>query len=169
MVVHYFGLDEGEEKGESWLYWISLTSLLKLWQKKLRSTLSYQNIQSCHAKLIILPSRNGRVVKYAVLWHGRSGFEPWLRPHHHQCLWIHLTATCMWVKVDQPPCYTCLYSVHIHWWKRKVLHKMWPSESLHTGKKECRQEIHSGFETHEEGHIKSKTAISGSTKWALVQ
>ena len=31
-------------------------------------------------------------------------------------------------------------------------------------------EIHSGFETHEEGHTKSKTgAISGSTKWALVQ
>ena len=37
-------------------------------------------------------------------------------------------------------------------------------------KKECRRDIHSGFETHEEGHTKSKTgAISGSTKWTLVQ
>ena len=37
-------------------------------------------------------------------------------------------------------------------------------------KKECRQDIHSGFEIHEEGHTKSKTgAISGSTKWTLVQ
>ena len=37
-------------------------------------------------------------------------------------------------------------------------------------RKECRREIHSGFETREEGHMKSKTgAISGSTNWALVQ
>ena len=37
-------------------------------------------------------------------------------------------------------------------------------------KKECRREIHSGFETREQGHTKSKTgAISGSTNWALVQ
>ena len=36
--------------------------------------------------------------------------------------------------------------------------------------KECRQEIQSGLETHEEGHMKSKTgAISDSTKWALLQ
>ena len=40
----------------------------------------------------------------------------------------------------------------------------------HASKKECRREIHSGFETREEGHTKSKTgAISGSTNWALVQ
>ena len=46
----------------------------------------------------------------------------------------------------------------------------WPSGSLHTSKKECKWEIHSGFETHEEGHDKSKPgAINGSTKWALVQ
>ena len=52
----------------------------------------------------------------------------------------------------------------------QVSHQTWPSGSLHASKKECRQEIHSGFETHEEGHTKSKTgAISGSTKWALVQ
>ena len=45
-----------------------------------------------------------------------------------------------------------------------------PSGSQHGSKKECRQDIHSGFETHEEGHTKSKTgAISGSTKWTLVQ
>ena len=45
-----------------------------------------------------------------------------------------------------------------------------PSGSQHASKKECRQDIHSGFETHEEGHTKSKTgAISGSTKWTLVQ
>ena len=45
-----------------------------------------------------------------------------------------------------------------------------PSGSQHASKKECRQDIHSGFETHEEGHMKSKTgAISGSTKWTLVQ
>ena len=66
--------------------------------------------------------------------------------------------------------YTRLYSVHPYWWKRQVLHQMWPSGSQHASKKECRQDIHSGFETHEEGHTKSKTgAISGSTKWTLVQ
>ena len=66
--------------------------------------------------------------------------------------------------------YTRLYSVHPYWWKRQVLHQTWPSGSQHASKKECRQDIHSGFETHEEGHTKSKTgAISGSTKWTLVQ
>ena len=66
--------------------------------------------------------------------------------------------------------YTRLYSVHPYWWERQVLHQMWPSGSQHASKKECRQDIHSGFETHEEGHMKSKTgAISGSTKWTLVQ
>ena len=66
--------------------------------------------------------------------------------------------------------YTHLYSVHPYWWKRQVLYQMWPSGSQHASKKECRQDIHSGFETHEEGHTKSKTgAISGSTKWTLVQ
>ena len=63
-----------------------------------------------------------------------------------------------------------LYSVHSYWWKRQVSHQLWPSGSQHTSKKECRREIHSGFETHEEGHTKSKTgAISGSTKWTFVQ
>ena len=66
--------------------------------------------------------------------------------------------------------YTCLYSVHPYWWKRQVSHQLWPSESQHASKKECRRDIHSGFETHEEGHTKFKTgAISGSTKWTLVQ
>ena len=66
--------------------------------------------------------------------------------------------------------YTRLYSVHPYWWKRQVSHQLWPSGSQHTSKKECRRDIHSGFETHEEGHTKSKTgAISGSTKWTLVQ
>ena len=66
--------------------------------------------------------------------------------------------------------YTCLYSVHPYWWKRQVSHQTQPSGSQHASKKECRQDIHSGFETHEEGHTKSKTgAISGSTKWTLVQ
>ena len=66
--------------------------------------------------------------------------------------------------------YTHLYSVHPYWWKRQVLHQTWPSGSQHSSKKECRQDIYSGFETHEEGHTKSKTgAISGSTKWTLVQ
>ena len=66
--------------------------------------------------------------------------------------------------------YTRLYSVHPYWWKRQVSHQMWPSGSQHASKKECRQDIHSGFKTHEEGHTKSKTgAISGSTKWTLVQ
>ena len=45
-----------------------------------------------------------------------------------------------------------------------------PSGSQHASKKECRRDIHSGFETHEEGHTKSKTgAINGSTKWTLIQ
>ena len=49
-------------------------------------------------------------------------------------------------------------------------HQLWPSESQYTSKKECRWDIHSGFEIHEEGHTKSNTgAISGSTKWTLVQ
>ena len=66
--------------------------------------------------------------------------------------------------------YTRLYSVHPYWWKRQVLHQTWPSGSQHASKKECRQDIHSGFETHEEGHTKSKTgAIRCSTKWTLVQ
>ena len=66
--------------------------------------------------------------------------------------------------------YTCLYSVHPYWWKRQVSHQLWPSGSQHASKKECRWDIHSGFETHEEGHTKSKTGvISGSTKWTLVQ
>ena len=66
--------------------------------------------------------------------------------------------------------YTHLYSVHPYWWKRQVSHQLWPSGSQHASKKECRRDIHSGFETHEEGHAKSKTgAISGSTKWTLVQ
>ena len=66
--------------------------------------------------------------------------------------------------------YICLYSVHPYWWKRQVLHQLWPSGSQHASKNECRQNIHSGFETHEEGHTKFKTgAISGSTKWTLVQ
>ena len=34
-------------------------------------------------------------------------------------------------------------------------HKLWPSGSQHTSKKECRRDIHSGFETHEEGHTVS--------------
>ena len=39
-----------------------------------------------------------------------------------------------------------------------------------TCKQVCRQENHPGFETHGEGHMKSKTgAISGPTKWTLVQ
>ena len=66
--------------------------------------------------------------------------------------------------------YTRLYSVHPYWWKRQVSHQLWPSGSQHASKKECRWDIHSGFETHEEGHMKSKTgAISGSTRWTLVQ
>ena len=66
--------------------------------------------------------------------------------------------------------YTRLYSVHLYWWKRQVSHQTWPSGSPHTSKKECRWEIFSRFETHEEGHMKSITAaISGSTNWALVQ
>ena len=66
--------------------------------------------------------------------------------------------------------YTQLYSVHPYWWKRQVSHQTWPSGWQHASKKECRQDIHSGFETHEEGHTKSKTGvISGSTKWTLVQ
>ena len=37
-------------------------------------------------------------------------------------------------------------------------------------KKVCRHENHPGFETHGEGHTKSKIGvISGSTKWTLVQ
>ena len=63
-----------------------------------------------------------------------------------------------------------LYSVHSYWWKGQVSHQLWPSGSQHASKKECRWEIHSGFETHEEGHTKSKTgAISGCTKWTFVQ
>ena len=47
---------------------------------------------------------------------------------------------------------------------------MLPSGSPYASKKDCRQDIYSGFETDEAGHMKSKTgAISGSTKWALVQ
>ena len=66
--------------------------------------------------------------------------------------------------------YTCLYSVHPYWWKRQVSHQTWPSGSQHASKKEFRQDIHSRFETHEEGHTNSKTgAISGSTKWTSVQ
>ena len=45
--------------------------------------------------------------------------------------------------------YTRLYSVHLYWWKTQVSHKTWPSGSPHASKKECRREIHSGFETHE--------------------
>ena len=42
--------------------------------------------------------------------------------------------------------------------------------SPYASKKECRWEIYSGYEAHEEGHTKYKTgAISGFTKWALVQ
>ena len=90
------------------------------------------------------------------------------RPRLHQWLWIHLTTTSMWVKKTWLPCcihaYTC--SVHLYWWKRQVSHQMWPSGSLYANKKEYRQEIHSVFETHEEGHTKSKTgALSVSTKW----
>ena len=64
----------------------------------------------------------------------------------------------------------CLYIVHLYWRKRQVSNQTWPSGSPSASNKVCRWEIHSGFETHEEGHMKSKTgAISGSTKWALVQ
>ena len=64
--------------------------------------------------------------------------------------------------------YTHLYSVHPYWWKRQVSQQTLPSGSRQARK--SAGEIHSGFETHEEGHTKSKTgAISGSTKWALVQ
>ena len=100
-------------------------------------------------------------------WHM---FEPRLRPRHYQCLWIHLTATSTWVQVAQLPCHIHAYTVYTSWWKRQVVSlQMWPSESPHTNKKECRREIYSGFETHEEGHTKSKTgAISGSAKWASV-
>ena len=66
--------------------------------------------------------------------------------------------------------YTLIYCVHFYWGKRQVSHQMWPLGSLHASKNECRWEIHSGFETREEGHTKSKTgAISGSTNCALVQ
>ena len=58
--------------------------------------------------------------------------------------------------------YTRLYSVHLYGWKT---HQMWPLGSL-----QARREIHSRFETCEEGHTKSETgAIIGSTNWALVQ
>ena len=71
------------------------------------------------------------------------------------------------------PAHSCIHAYTVYtpdWWKRQVLHQLWPSGSQHTNKKECRQDIHSGFETHEEGHMKSKTgAISGSTKWTLIQ
>ena len=92
-----------------------------------------------------------------------------------------LSSACR--ECDGPPChihnytvymawaampYTQLYSVYPYWWKRQMSHQTWLSGSQQARK--SAGEIHSGFETHEEGHTESKTgAISGSTKWALVQ
>ena len=114
--------------------------------------------------------------KCAVLRHGRS----WVRAPAqaigsspgsdldatNACGYIWWLQVCgsKWV------CCHAVYSVHLYWWKRQVSPQMWPLGSPYTSKKVCRLEIHSGFETREEGHTKSKTgAISGSTNWALVQ
>ena len=40
------------------------------------------------------------------------GFEPWLRPRCHQCLWIRLMATSTWVKVAWLPCHIHAYTVY---------------------------------------------------------
>ena len=60
---------------------------------------------------------------------------------------------------------TCLCSVHLYWWKKQVSYQTRSSGSPHASKKECRQEIHTRFQTFEEGHLKYKTeAINGSKK-----
>ena len=42
--------------------------------------------------------------------------------------------------------------------------------SPYTSKQDCRRENHPSFESHVEGHTKSKIGvIGGSTKWTLVQ
>ena len=64
--------------------------------------------------------------------------------------------------------YTCLYSIHHY--KAGVKPDVTPLGSPHASKKECRREIHSAFETHEEGQPDTQSptgAISGSTKWAF--
>ena len=120
---------------------------------------------------IFKPSRKGRVVKCAVLRHCRlwvwvpaqTSVPPMLVDMSDGCKYVGQNGLAAML-------YTWLYSVHLYWWKRQVSYQMWPSGSLHTGKKESRREIYSGFETREEGHTKSKIgAISGSTNWAFVQ
>ena len=72
---------------------------------------------------------------------------------------------------DQPPCCIHTYTVYTPIGGKGRCRTSCDLQDHRTAsKKECRRDIHSGFETHEEGHTKSKTgAISGSTKWTLVQ
>ena len=58
-----------------------------------------------------------------------------------------------------------LDSVHPYLSKTHVSHKLLPSVPWHAIKKDFRKEIHSMFETHDEGKMKSKKGeMSGSTQ-----
>ena len=77
--------------------------------------------------------------------------------------WISLLS-----QVSNPPsAVRHLHSVHLYWLKRQVQNRLWCSGSPHLCTQEWRLVIHSGFETHGEGH--TKYTIRGPTKWILLQ
>ena len=100
--------------------------------------------------------RGGWVGRASVLWTGDPPFEP------SQILPV-LSSPCRECK--GPPCHIYSYTVYTPIGGKGRCHTRRDLQA-----RKSAGEIHSGFETHEEGHTKSKTgAISGSAKWALVQ
>ena len=64
---------------------------------------------------------------------------------------------------------TCLYSVHLYWWKRQVSHQRWIwGICCVQARKHASQGIHPGFEIQGRHHQKSKRGVSVVPKKGLV-